>query len=266
MIQARTVIYYAPKRGNAEAEWEDGGAAAPGDGSGRGPRFAVADGATQGFGSARWAQQLVAGFVGADHTVSAPGLAPDAMLGWFAAMQSRWRHDPRLAGATDLEKLKAEQVGSFATFLGCELDVTGGRPRWTAVALGDTVLFHVRAGELVAQFPQLGPADFGYNPDGVSTRPESLHAEVGRARVSEGALADGDVLYAATDALAHWMVEQNRRDPRALWPALASLSHPDSFRRLVADRRAGGELDNDDVTLLRAQVVVSQPAYLVVCL
>jgi hypothetical protein len=265
VIQARTVIYYAPKRGNAEAEWEDGGATSPGI-AGRGPRLAVADGATQGFGSARWAQQLVAGFVGADRAVTAPDLAANTLLGWFAAMQSRWHRDPRLAAATDLERIKAEQVGSFATFLGCELDDAGGGPRWTAIALGDTVLFHVRAGSLVAQFPRLSAADFGVNPDGVSTRPESLHAELGRVLVCEGALADGDVLYVATDALAHWMVEQDRRDPAGLWPALAGLSHPDSFRRLVADRRAGGELGNDDVTLLRAQVVVSQPAYLVVCL
>ncbi len=265
MIEARTVIYYAPKHGNAEAEWEDGGAAAPGS-AGRGPRFAVADGATQGFGSARWAQQLVAGFVGANHAVGPPDLAPTTLLGWFAAMQSRWRQDPRLAGASELEKIKLEQVGSFATFLGCELDDGDGRPRWTAIALGDTVLFHVRGGRLVAQFPRMSAADFGVNPDGVSTRPEALHAQLGRLLVGAGELAGGDVLYVATDALAHWMVEQNRHDPGALWPALASLSHPDSFRRLVADRRAGGELDNDDVTLLRAQLVASRPAYLVVCL
>jgi hypothetical protein len=269
VIQARTVIYYAPKHGNAEAEWEDGGASSPGGAPGRGPRFAVADGATQGFGSARWAQQLVAGFIGADHRVPAPDLARNALLGWFAAMQSQWRNDPRLAGATDLEKIKMEQVGSFATFLGCEIADgagNGARPRWTAIALGDTVLFHVRGGELVAQFPRLAAADFGYNPDGVSTRPEALHEQVGRVRAAEGELADGDLLYVATDALAHWMVEQARRDPGALWPALASLSHPDSFRRLVADRRAGGDMGNDDVTLLRAKVVVAQPAYLVVCL
>jgi hypothetical protein len=257
-------IYYAPKRGNAEAEWEDGGAAAPG---GR-PRFAVADGATQGFGSARWAQHLVAGFVGADGDAP-PGLSPDALLGWFEAMQTRWHTDPRLAGASGIERLKLEQVGSFATFLGGEL-TDGPRPRWTAVALGDTVLFQVRRDRLVAQFPALGPADFGYNPDGVSTRRESLREQLGRALTGEGELADGDVLYVATDAFAHWMVEQNLRDPDALWPTLAGIAHPDTFRRLVDDRRANDDMGNDDVTLLRAHVavsaVVSEPAYLVVCL
>ena len=72
MTQMRTVIYYAPKYGNDESEWEDGAAGFPADGAGHGPRFAVADGATQGFGSARWAQQLVAGFVGADRAVLRP--------------------------------------------------------------------------------------------------------------------------------------------------------------------------------------------------
>ncbi len=182
-------------------------------------------------------------------------------------MQSRWRNDPRLAGATDLEKIKLEQVGSFATFLGCQLDDTGHRPALDRRSRSATPCCSTSAAaELVAQFPRLAAADFGYNPDGVSTRPEALADQLGRVLTGEGELADGDVLYVATDALAHWMVEQDRRDPARLWPALASLSHPDAFRRLVADRRAAGEMGNDDVTLLRAQVVVSQPAYLVVCL
>lgn len=261
MIQARTVIYFAQKHGNAEAEWEDGGAAAPADpASGRGPRLAVADGATSGFGSARWAQQLVAGFVGADGDAP-PELGHGSLRSWFETMQARWGADPRLAGATDLQKLKHAQVGSFATFLGCEL--TDGGRRWTAVALGDTVLFHVRADRLVGQFPRMAAADFGFNPDGVSTRPEALPDMVGRVLLAQGDLAVGDVLYLATDALAQWMIEA---DHATLWPTLAGLSHPDTFHALVTDRRRGGELHNDDVTLLRAHISSSQPSDLVVCL
>ena len=259
MIQARTVIYFAQKHGNAEAEWEDGGAAAPADRvSGRGQRLAVADGATSGFGSARWAQQLVAGFVGADRDAP-PELVPGALRGWFEVMRARWHDDPRLAGASELQKIKLAQVGSFATFLGCEITGRG----WTAVALGDTVLFHVRAGRLVAQFPRMAAEDFGANPDGVSTRPETQAGTADRMLVARGDLADGDVLYLATDALAHWMV---RADPGELWPVLAGLGHPDSFRALVADRRRSGELQNDDVTLLRAHIVSARPSELVVCL
>lgn len=259
MIQARTVIYFAQKLGNAEAEWEDAGATAPADRvSGRGQRLAVADGATSGFGSARWAQQLVAGFVGADRD-GPPELTRGALRKWFEVMQARWREDPRLAGATELQKIKLAQVGSFATFLGCELTDRG----WLAVALGDTVLFQVRADRLVAQFPRMAAGDFGSNPDGVSTRPETLSGMAGRVLAAQGDLADGDVLYLATDALAQWMIGA---DQSALWPMLAGLGHPDTFRALVADRRRSGELHNDDVTLLRAHIVSSRPSDLVVCL
>ncbi len=266
MMFARSVIYYAAKHGNAEAEWEDGGAAFPGDPSnGRRPRLAVADGAAGGFGSARWAQQLVAGFVGADS--EPPALSRTALHEWLAAMQDRWHHDPRLAGATELQRRKLEEVGSLATFLGCELrDLDGARPRWTAIALGDTVLFQVRGRKLVAQFPAMAAEEFGYNPDGVPTRPEALAETLDRVLIGEGELADGDVLYVATDALAQWMIEAAAADDRTLWTVLGELDHPDTFRRLVEDRRRCGEMKNDDVTLLRARAVAAQPAYLVVCL
>jgi hypothetical protein len=265
VIHTRQVVFYAPKHGNAEAEWEDGAAAAPADGNGRGPRFAVADGATQGFGSARWAQQLVAGFVGDQGT--APDLTASALHHWASDMQTRWHDDPRLAGATDLQRLKQATVGSFATFLGCELrDLAGPRPRWTAVALGDAVLFHVRGHRVVAQFPPLPPDAFGSNPDGLPTGSDGLAAMIGRVSFAEGELADGDVLYLATDAFAQWVAATDLRDRRALWTTLAALDHPDAFRRLVADRRGAREMTNDDVTLLRVRVDRSPPTHLVVCL
>lgn len=270
MIHTQMVIYYSAKHGNDESEWEDGGACFPGDPvTGRGTRLAVADGATQGFGSARWAQQLVAGFVGADRDagVEPPALSARGLHGWFETMQTRWHQDPRLAGANALQKLKHKEVGSFATFLGCELsDLDGPGPRWNAVALGDTVLFQVRNNNLIAQFPAIAAKDFGFNPDGVPTRPEALAGMLERLLVGGGDLVDGDVLYVATDALAQWMVETDQRDRGSLWTVLAGLDHPDAFRTIVADRRRSGELKNDDVTLLRAWAVTTRPAHLVVCL
>lgn len=265
MIHARQVVFYAPKRGNSEAEWEDGAAAAPAGGSGRGPRFAVADGATQGFGSARWAQQLVAGFVGDDG--AAPDLTRNSLHRWALAAQDRWHDDPRLAGATDLQLLKMSTVGAFATFLGCELrDLAGPRPRWSAVALGDAVLFHVRDRAVVTQFPSIAADDFGSNPDGLPTTAGTLADMVGRALFAEGDLRVGDLLYLATDAFAQWVVAADRRDRRAVWTTLARLDHPDAFRGLVADRRAAREMTNDDVTLMRVLVDRAQAEHLVVCL
>lgn len=265
MLGTQQVVFYEAKSGNAETEWEDGAAAFPGDpATGRDPRFAVADGATQGFASARWAQQLVAGFVGADDPQSTPALTRDALYRWVGTAQGRWRDDPRSAEASSLQRIKLETVGSFATFLGCELSgVDGSRPRWTAVAIGDSVLFHVRRLELLTQFPNIPADGFGYNPDGLSTRPQALEETFARLAVGQGELADGDRLYLATDAFAHWMV---RHAGDLLWTVLDRLEHPAAFRRLVADQRRAGAMTNDDVTLMRVRVTSTRPTVLVVCL
>lgn len=269
-MHAWQVVFSAPKHGNSEQEWEDGAAAAPGDAAtGRGPRFAVADGATQGFGSARWALRLVEGFVGqgAGGVDEAPELADEPLYRWLCRTQDRWRHDPVLAHATDLQLYKLETVGSFATFLGCEFaDLSGPRPRWSAVALGDTVLFHVRGDGLVARFPPIPVRGFGFNPDGLPTGRGALEDVVGRMLFAEGDLRDGDVVYLATDAVADWVLRADERDGAALWALLAALDHPEAFRALVDDLRRSEEMVNDDVTLMRVSVGVSGPEHLVVCL
>lgn len=263
-MQARVVTFSAAKEGNDDHEWEDGAAWSPGDPvAGRSPRVAVADGATGGFSAARWAEQLVTGFVGAD----GPQLEHDALHRWLAREQVRWIDHPRWAGLGDVARMALHTTGSFATLVACELTgLDGGQPRWRACALGDAVLFHVRRGRVLAQFPALPAEAFGYNPDGVPTRPDGLADMVSRLRISTGELAPGDHLFVATDAFAHWMVTVERHDPRTLWAVLAGLDHPDVFARLVADRRGSGELHNDDVTLMRVDLSDRRAEYLVVCL
>ena len=254
------VVFSDPKLGHDDWEWEDGAAGCGGDpAAGRNPRFAVADGATEGFGSARWAHCLVSGFIGPE----GPTLVPAGIRRWFECAQQRWHRDSDASHANDLQRLKQQRVGSLATVLGCELsDLDGHRPRWDAVALGDTVLFQVRHDRLVQQFPALGSADFGVNPDGVSTKPERLAESVERLDWASGELHHGDHLYLATDALAQWLVTYD--DP-ALWRTLAGLTHPAEFRRLVTEQRHARTMTNDDVTLLRVRLGTSAPTDLVVC-
>lgn len=261
-MRANMVVFYAPKLGNDEHEWEDGAAGRCG---GQNPRFAIADGATGAFGSARWAQQLVAAFVGSADS-GAPAVTPEGMHQWLELMQTTWRDDPRTASGSDLARLKAARVGSFATLLGCELSgLDGPRTRWKAVGLGDAVLYHVR-GSQVTQFPRISADEFGSNPDGVSTKPEKLAEMVERLTIEHGELAVGDRLYLASDAFAKWMIQADRSDRTSLWTMLAKLDHPATFRRLVADQRRAGEMPNDDVTLMRVHLAAAEPAYLVVCL
>lgn len=261
-VRAWQVVFSAPKQGNDRWEWEDGAAAVPEDPvTGRGPRFAMADGATEGFGSTRWAMRLVEGFVGTDVE-----LTERSLLGWASRAQDEWRHDPLLSGASGVELFKLDSVGSFATFLGCEFTGLGdGLPRWRAVALGDTVLFHVRHNRLIAQFPPIQEDDFGVNPAGVPTVPAALPEVIGQMLFGGGDLAPGDLVYLATDALAHWMLRECRDSEKELWSLLAGLDHPRRFRSFVDDRRETREMTNDDVTLMRISVAATWPDQLVVC-
>jgi len=260
MPYAQMIAFHEPKAGSTEAEWEDGAGFDPG--TGRLARCVVVDGATEAYDAIRWVGLLVEGFLGVDDPAGAPALTDRGMDGWFALLQDRWLAAAPASFANIFEERKFRADGSFATLLGCELDL-GPRPRWSAVALGDTVLFHVRGGRLVAQFPPL--VEFGLNPDGVFTRPAERDRMRAALAYADGPLAVEDRLYLATDALAEWMVRAGAADPVRLWRLLGGLDHPAQFRHLVTDRRRAGELKNDDVTLLRVEIAAAPPEVLAVC-
>jgi hypothetical protein len=267
MSHLQVVVYHEPKAGSTEAEWEDGAGHDPGDpATGRSARCNVVDGATEAYDSIRWVGQLVDSFLGVQPSGGAPALTTRAMDEWFGLMQERWVRTAPAAFANIFEERKFREDGSFATLLGCEIDGLGGpRPRWSAVALGDTVLFHVRGARVLTQFPALAAGDFGINPDGVFTQPSARDRMRDRLTHARGPLAVGDRLFLATDAFAEWMVRADRAGADRLWRTLAGLDHPLLFRRIVADRRRAGEMKNDDVTLMRVEVTATDADLLVVC-
>jgi hypothetical protein len=263
-LQIQTVTFSEPKAGNAPGEWQDcayGGVA--GDGS---ARFIVLDGATAAYDSVRWVDQLVTSFLPRQE---GPALEPAAMRAWFARMQDRWAAETP-AFESIIEERKFSEVGSFATMLGFEIrGLDGPEPSWRAVALGDTVLFHVRAARLVAVFPPLGPDDFGSMPDGVHTLRSSLDRMTDRLLVGAGVLAADDFLFAATDAMAQWILRAIGREEKQVWDTLAGLAHPAVFARLVADQRAESDgakrMKNDDVTLMRLRMLAGSPSFVLAC-
>jgi|HubBroStandDraft_2_1064218.scaffolds.fasta_scaffold205132_2 hypothetical protein len=271
-MQIQVVTFSEPKAGNLPVEWQDGaGGGVVGDGTGT-ARFIVLDGATQAYDPLRWVDQLVTSFVspgGDDPGAGGPRLEPSAMRAWFAAMQDQWTADVR-AFDSIIEERKFTEVGSFATLLGFELSgLDGPEPFWRAVALGDTVLFHVRAGRLITTFPPMGPEDFGTLPDGVHTLRSSLDRMTSRLLVGGGILAADDFLFVATDAMAHWILRAVGREEKRVWDTLGGLAHPDVFARFVEDQRreqdSAKRMKNDDVTLMRLRMLAGQPAFLLAC-
>jgi len=264
-MQIQMVTFSVAKGGHAPGEWQDGASGGVvGDGTGM-ARFIVVDGATGAYDPLRWVDQLVTSFAPPD----GPRLRPAAMRAWFAAMQDQWAASVP-AFDSIIEERKFREVGSFATLLAFELTELGGpEPCWRAVALGDTVLFHVRAGRLIATFPPLGPGDFGTSPDGVHTLRTSLDRMTERLLTGTGVLAAGDFLFAATDAMAHWILRAIGRDEKKVWATLGNLVHPDVFARFVEDQRreqdGAARMKNDDVTLMRLRMLADQPPFLLAC-
>src|SRR6266487_2301696 len=179
--------------------------------------FGFNAGATTAYDPVRWVDQLVRSFApptGGAAGSRLPRLEPAAMRTWFAEMQDKWAAEVRDFDSI-IEERKFAEVGSFATLLGFDIyGLDGPEPYWRGVALGDTVLFHVRAGHLIAAFPPMGPDDFGTLPDGVHTSPASLDRMTGRLLTGGGVLEAGDFLFAATDAMAQWILRTRSEERR----------------------------------------------------
>jgi hypothetical protein len=226
-----------PKQGHSAEEYEDAVAADV-----EGGRFAIADGAADSSFAALWAQLLVTEFVAAP----AEGLVcwPE----WLGPLQRTWAERVGVQPLPWYAEAKLEQ-GAFATFLG--VVVRGGL--WRALAVGDSCLFHVRAGQLEQAFPLTRSADFDNTPWLVGSRVPGGEAIELRSQRAEGIWRPGDRLWLMTDALGQWFLEETERQNRP-WGELEALVGSgvpqQAFADWVSALREARRLRNDDVTLL----------------
>jgi serine/threonine protein phosphatase PrpC len=221
--------FAVPKAGNSPDEFEDAFAADPHSG-----RFAVADGASESAGAGTWARLLV------ESCVQRPGRWPN----WLPSARRRWQE---LCQGPDLPWYLEQKIaeGAFATLLGVSFR---GRARLQAAAGGDSCLFLVRGAGLRRAFPVRRSRDFSNRPVLLSSRTHPAESKVKRWTLS----ADwqrGDRLLLTTDALAQWFLQQVE-DGQQPWDELHGLQTQDQFAAWIQQARAGGQLRNDDVTLL----------------
>ena len=219
-----------PKRGNTAAQNEDAFAQS-------GLRFAVADGASEGWQSGPWAQTL------ADAFIANPPYPADYEA-WLSACRATFAQLAPTATAAAWYVEEKQQQGAFATLAGFTLEeARDGGWRWRSLAVGDSCLFQVRSGNLRVRFPVESAAAFTNAPNLVGSlagnSPEWL---AGRAAV-------GDVFYLLTDALAEWFL----REPTAL--SELELARPATFAAWVDALRDARRLKNDDTTALRVELL-----------
>jgi hypothetical protein len=237
-----------PKKGNAAAECED----AVGANAAR-LRYAVADGATEGFDSRRWARALTKLWC------SAPELpqTADGLLAATGALGERLRR--RWQGRA-LPWFVAEraQEPAYAAFAGVEMDRDAEARcwRWNAVAIGDACVFVVRNRDIAEAFPVSTPEGYTSHPLLLPSRPTPSEAPLLAAAGVErsGMLERGDSLWLLTDAVGLWFMTQASGTPRVdeLAALLASNDASACAAYFDAERDAR-RLRNDDVAVVRIE-------------
>ncbi|NBB84677.1 MAG: hypothetical protein GVY12_00430 [Bacteroidetes bacterium] len=217
-----------PKAGHAAVEFEDAHALAA---DAWPVRAAVTDGATESAFSGPWARTLAEAYVNDSDAMEDPEA-------WLRACRLAWAEDTVSADAPLpwYAAAKAEE-GAHAAFLGVSLQADGA---YTAHAVGDCCLLHLREGALHRAWPMDDPDAFTYHPALLSSRPDAAVPDV---QVATGEVEAGDRLWLATDAVAAYLLRSHRAAD------LARMSPPKREATLRA-AQASGELRNDDSTLL----------------
>lgn len=245
--------FWLPKAGNSEAEYED--AFSPPEQFREGKtrfRFAIADGATATSYSGMWATQLVEAF--AKGRIRPPTICKD-----LAPLQQWWGDEVRrkpLPWYAE-EKLRS---GTFAALLGLSLSARSAnatRGQWHALAVGDCCLVHVRRDRVLKWFPIATAADFNNRPFLVSSDPRQNGSIEKYARILHGTWLPDDRFFLMTDALAHWFYSEMEQDRRP-WATLRDLDTAEEvkpFADWIAELRSGRTIQNDDVTLLRIDLL-----------
>ena len=208
-------------------------------------RFAVADGATEAFDARNWAQRLAHNWVSSD----AP-LTPEAFHSWVnaegLALHSSWSELTLPWYAEE----KARE-GSFAAFVGLELDLETDRPAWKAIALGDACLLHCRNGSLIKSLPLSNSASFNSAPLLVASEP-SLYKNSEQALVIDcGSCENNDVLFLLSDAAAAWYLERFEQNS---FSDLFQNNDSAALSEFFENERQTGRIRNDDIAVMRLEI------------
>jgi hypothetical protein len=213
--------------------------------------FAVTDGATEAFASGQWAKHLA-------HKWALSEVRPlDAydFRAWVAAQGGIWHEtwkDKKMPWYVEAK----ERDGSFAAFVGLKLREIP-TPRWQALALGDSCLFHRRDGKLLRAFPLDDAEKFTATPALVASRPELHEAAFAKTVTAEDEFRQGDVFWLASDAVAAWLLRAwAEQDPQAARLSdLLREKRADELNELVEQQRQAGNMRDDDVALARIEIL-----------
>jgi Protein phosphatase 2C len=242
-VKLHVSVLHLPKAGSTAAEYEDSYHCSAESGI-----AAVSDGASNNFESRRWAHLLTRAFV---HRPP-KGLTPPQVLDWVDSVAAEWSESIPWEDLTVFEEAKAA-LGSAATLVGLKFEsLRKAEGSWQCIALGDSCLFQITRGQLVAKLPIERSADFDIHPPLLSTRPEHRKLITDQLISARGGWRAGDTFFLLTDAIAAWFLHEFEQG-RSPWEKLSPLNQQ-TFASFVNESRAGKLMRNDDVTVVTLSV------------
>jgi len=208
-------------------------------------RFAVADGATEAFDARNWAERLAHNWVSSDSA-----LTPETFNEWVTAeglaLHSSWQ---QLTLPWYAEE-KARH-GSFAAFVGVQLDLEAEVPSWKAIALGDACLLHCRSGALLKSLPLANSEEFNSAPLLVASDPANYKGSVQSLVIDSGRCENRDVIFLLSDAAAAWYLQRFEQNE---FSDVFEDNDNAALIGLFENERAAGRIRNDDIAAVRLEI------------
>ena len=147
------------------------------------------------------------------------------------------------------------RAGSFAAFIGVEIDVDAGS--WQAVALGDSCLIQLRNSKIVEALPISDAAEFELSsvlaPSNTALQSEAAQKIVAKT----GRLENGDRFLLLSDAGAAWFfqINENRRlNLLQHFMSLVSNGDEKSLANFLETERSAERLKDDDIAVIGIEV------------
>ena len=209
-------------------------------------RLAVTDGATEAFNARQWATNLAEHWVRNEAT-----LTLDEFRKWVAD-EGRELHDSWNGLTLSWYSEEKARTGSFAAFVGVELDLKTDAPSWQAIALGDTCLLHCRGNALLKSLPLSRSECFNSAPVLVASNSKLHDSTMQSVVIDSGICENGDVLLLMSDAAAAWCLqrfENNDFDADFL-----AARTDEELKQFFDDERQAGRIRNDDLAIMRIEI------------
>jgi hypothetical protein len=244
--QLQTRQFLLPKSGHQLSECEDAVGI-----NALNHRFAIADGATEAFDARSWARLLAHSWVQIDEAA----LTPEEFRVWVLE-QGQSLHDSWSGLRLSWYAEEKAREGSFAAFVGVQLDFQSGVDGWRGIALGDSCLIHSRNKTVLTALPVSHYQSFNAAPLLVPSRVTMQEAVLQKVVVGQGMIEPGDVLLLLSDAAAAWylMLVEKDEKTRSLFEGLLKDVRDEELARFFEGERLAGRIKDDDVAVIRVEV------------